>query len=210
MEIFGHAIGNINQTKFLGVVIDDKLSWKPHVQFVCMKVSRIIGIFRRLDGLLTPRAKIILYYGLVYSHLQYGIACWGGVCSSDFEKLFRLQKAVIRLLANAKKFAHTAPLFRDLSLVKLADVRRLEMCKFVHRDLFYLNKFDFNRRSDTHSHNTRFNDLISLPFFYLKKSQQSVFYFGLKLYNELPAHLKVFSDKVSFKINLKSYILSDY
>ena len=38
------AIVEVNKSKFLGVIIDNKLSWKDHISFVCRKVARGIGV----------------------------------------------------------------------------------------------------------------------------------------------------------------------
>ena len=44
LQIDGEAIAEVNKSKFLGVVIDNKLSWKDHISFVCRKVARGIGV----------------------------------------------------------------------------------------------------------------------------------------------------------------------
>ena len=44
LQIDGEAIAEVFKSKFLGVIIDNKLSWKDHIFFVCRKVARGIGV----------------------------------------------------------------------------------------------------------------------------------------------------------------------
>ena len=209
VNLFGKQIERVFQTKFLGVVIDDKISWKPHVQSLCKKMSRMIGILHKLGDFLTLPAKKTIYYSLIYPHLQYAIIFWNGVCRVDFDKLFRLQKAIVRKISGASKFAHTSPIFSELSIVKLAGINRLEMCKFIHHDIRFSNKFNFMSRNMIHNYETRFSTYLDLPNFRSKKSQNSVFYLGLKYYNDLPSNIKCLDDINSFKLKLKYIVLSD-
>ena len=127
----------------------------------------------------------------------------------DFDKLFRLQKAIVRKISGASKFAHTSPIFSELSIVKLAGINRLEMCKFIHHDIRFSNKFNFMSRNMIHNYETRFSTYLDLPNFRSKKSQNSVFYLGLKYYNDLPSNIKCLDDINSFKLKLKYIVLSD-
>ena len=44
ITIDGHKIDQVVKTKFLGVVIDNKLNWKEHVSLISGKISRSIGM----------------------------------------------------------------------------------------------------------------------------------------------------------------------
>jgi hypothetical protein len=77
--------------KFLGVRIDDKLSFKPHIDSLCKVVSRSIGIIYKMSTLIN------LYFALVHSHLTYGITAWGGTASVHLNRLKSLQNRVVNL-----------------------------------------------------------------------------------------------------------------
>ena len=122
-------------------------------------------------------------------------------------KLFRQQKAIIRKISSSKKDAHTAPIFKKLGILSLDDLNRQEMCKFIHNDVFFLHRFDIGTRSAVHSYQTRHHSDLALPRYLTHRAQKSVFYSGVKLFNDLPLNLKSTTDKNSFKINLKRRIL---
>ncbi len=58
-------------TLFLGVIIDSNLSWKPHIQKVCSKLARCMGIMYKAKHVLPKSAMVSLYYTLAYPHLMY-------------------------------------------------------------------------------------------------------------------------------------------
>jgi hypothetical protein len=75
--IKNREISNVKSTNFLGVVIDCTLSWELHIDKVCSRISRNLFIINRLSKILDLNERKILYYGLIYPHLSYGITAWG-------------------------------------------------------------------------------------------------------------------------------------
>ena len=80
--------------KYLGVLIDSKLSWIHHVS----KISRSLGIMYKLRPFLPLKIMKNVYYSLIYSHLVYGIEVWGSACKTELNKLLVLQKRAMRLI----------------------------------------------------------------------------------------------------------------
>ena len=78
--------------KYLGALIDSKLSWK-HVS-----ISRSLGIMYKLQHFLALKIMKNVYYCLIYSHLVYGIEVWGPACKTELNKLLVLQKRATRLM----------------------------------------------------------------------------------------------------------------
>ena len=119
----------------LGVVIDDKLSWKDHIQYVTKKVASAVGILNKLKKSLNLEARKILYYSLIYPYLQYCIIIWGNSQPTLLSPIFIKQKRAIRIINNAGYIDHTNPLFKNSKIVKLHDVYKLEVRKFVYQQL---------------------------------------------------------------------------
>ena len=72
-----------------------------------------------------------LYYSLIYPYLTYGIILWGAACQSHLAKLTIMQKKSVRIISGAHFRAHTETLFKDLRLLKLADLYKLHVNKYV-------------------------------------------------------------------------------
>ena len=99
LQLSGENISRKEKTKFLGLLIDDKLSWKPHSQCVLSKMNRAIGIMFKTRDFLTPSALRMIYFSLVFPYMFYAIIFWGGVCEQQLEKKYtKPRKNVSELL----------------------------------------------------------------------------------------------------------------
>ena len=70
-------MNQVKEDDFLGVILDETLSWKPLISQVVSKVSKSAGINRKSSFCLTRTALCTLYYSRGYSYLQYYILVWG-------------------------------------------------------------------------------------------------------------------------------------
>ena len=92
--------------KYLGVMIDNHLSWKHHINYVALKISRNIGILSKLRHFVPPKTLFGIYNSLIFPYLSYGLVAWGQAAKTHLEKLLTLQKRAVRLI----NFACTFPL----------------------------------------------------------------------------------------------------
>jgi len=74
-----------------------------------------------------------VYYAMAYSHLQYSIINWGASCATNINAAIISQKKLIRILTRSSYNAHTNGLFRQLKLLKLSDIYRLEIRKTMYK-----------------------------------------------------------------------------
>lgn len=118
LAINGNAIDYVTQFNFLGFVIDENISFDPHIQSISNKVARSLGILNKLKRFLPHHILLMLYNSLILPHLQYAILCWGFKNS----RLFKLQKRAIRIITCSKYNAHTDPLFKKMNLLKISDL----------------------------------------------------------------------------------------
>ena len=96
INICGQALSEVTEASFLGILIDNKMTWKPHIQFVCNKVSKCIGILLKARKSLSVQIMNLLYNSLVLPYLQYCITVWGSAYPSLVTHLFILQKRAIK------------------------------------------------------------------------------------------------------------------
>jgi len=126
----GHdKIENVNSFNFLGIHVDEFLSWKVHIDVLSTKLSRTIGIMARMKNMLPCYVLRIIYFSLFASHLTYGILLWG--YAND--KISKLQKRAVRLICNAKYNAHTEPLLKQMAILKFKDILSLLEYKFYYK-----------------------------------------------------------------------------
>ena len=98
-----------NDAKFLGVLLDSTLSWKPYITELSKKLSKTIGIFYKLQHYTTADVLKLLYYALLYLFLIYGSSVWGMAYQSHFDKLQAIQNKFIKAISFSDKY-DTAPI----------------------------------------------------------------------------------------------------
>lgn len=193
--INGSPIRRVNSVKFLGVIIDDKLSWKDHINHIKGKVSKSIGMLscarRNLDCITLKR----LYFAFVHPYLNYCLDVWGRCSQQYFISLFRLQKRAIRTITFSDRRAHSAPLFQSLEIPSLESMYILSvsifMYKFYHRLLPPVVDELFQFNSAVHSVNTRQRCLLHVPITRSKYGKQSIRFRGVQIFNQIPQHVDI-------------------
>ena len=98
LKINDHKIKEVDETKFLGVIIDNNLSWQPHLNSLAKKLRCCSGQLNRIKKYIPETFHKSLYHTLFESHLSYGITVWGGVPHSKLNSIFIAQKFCTRIM----------------------------------------------------------------------------------------------------------------
>ena len=201
--------------KFLGVLLDEHLTWRYHITELSKKLARTCGILFKVRGLLPRSILIMLYNALVLSFVQYGIIVWGQTFGSYLEPLSKLQKRAVRAISHQTFLAHSLPIFKDLKLLRIDDIFKSKLLTFVYESInkltpVYFHDF-FCTNASIHSHNTKQSargDLFLAQRNTLQYGLRSIRYTGAKLWNGLPTTIRSLPSKFLFKNHLKGYFLN--
>ena len=203
--------------KFLGVLMDEHLSWKFHITELTKKLSRTTGIFFKIRHYLPLDILKNLYYSIFSSFLSYGSSTWGLSYDTYLAPLFLLQKKVLRTISSQPFLSSTTPIFHSLKILKLNDMINHEILKLVYKSLNGLSPSHFQNyfqlSNTVHSHQTRQaarGDIfqpIRNTFLY---GLRSIKYIGAKLWNCIPTFIKVSASFNTFKSKLKEFVINGY
>ena len=111
IHIGKHEIEQVSKLKYLGVIIDNKLNCKPHIQYLCSKLSSCFLVLLKLRAYVNISVLKTVYHSLVYFHLQYCITTWELASSTALDPLEKLHKYFIRIISYCSYKSHTSPLF---------------------------------------------------------------------------------------------------
>jgi len=131
----GHILDRVSSTKFLGVIIDDKFTWKLHIDYIYNKLSKAIGIIRRASQLLYGESLQMLYNSLIKPHFTYCITIWGNSFKTYIHKLYILQKRVVRIISRSEFHSHTAPLFQTYNIMTVYELYIYFVGLFIYKSL---------------------------------------------------------------------------
>ena len=89
----GHPLDQVNTFKYLGVLLSHDLSWSEHVQFICSKARKLLGLlYRWFYNNMSSDSLLQLYIFLVRPHLEYATAVWSPHLKKDKDTLEKIQK----------------------------------------------------------------------------------------------------------------------
>ena len=133
ISLNGQPIKYTDTFKYLGVVLDDTLSFKDHVDYVRTKVSKILGMFSRIRPSLTPEAANRLYKAMVLPVLDYCDAVWRECGQGNSDKIERLQRRAARIVYfKAASKLSTDQIMTKLGLEPLYYERRTHILRFFN------------------------------------------------------------------------------
>ena len=203
-------INRVSQTSFLGVLIDDKLSFNVHVQHVKTKLSRALGIMFKLSNTVPDYILMTLYYSIFYPHLIYSITVWGNSNKNNINVIKSLQRKAFKILfhndlalVNFSSLMTFDNIYAYFILIKL--FKCITMCHHRYFSLKFLNHVP------DHCHLTRFNSSnhFNTPKFNKVLPQKFFFYQSIYFFNILPELLKNIRNLSVFKKLLKSYYVEN-
>ena len=103
LKMHDNILEQVTQTKFLGVIIDEELSWIPHINYKTTKLKCCMGSLNRIKENVPASLHKSLYHTLFESHLTYGITVWGGAPDKYIDQLFTVQKMCMRIMFGDKE-----------------------------------------------------------------------------------------------------------
>ena len=212
LKINNAEIPKVTATKFLGIVIDDRLNWNPHIQSVKSKLPSILSIMYKASTLIATPGMYTLYCSLFQPYMSYCNEIWGNCNASNVKCLCIIQRKAVRLICNAERLAHTNELFKELYIMKFPEYVQYKtailMFHLFHGTLPIHLQNRFTVHSTTRS-TRRINTFVMVQArTNIKAMCLSVS--GVKLWNSLSNNLRDCNGVIIFKKNLKKYFISNY
>lgn len=210
IKIAGKMITRVESTKFLGIVIDSKLSWEPHLKFIRKKIAKGLGIICKAKKYLLKHTLRSLYFSFIYPYISYGIEAWGSAAACHTLPIFKLQKKIIRLITLSHFRAHTLPLFHHLNILTFYEIYIQQLCLLM----FKINNLQcpatisnmYQKNYEYHSHSTRSSYKFRLPLYHYSSLHKSFLYKSIVIWNYVITKIDHHCSVHSFKHRLKIYL----
>ena len=153
----GTNIEQVTHKKFLGVIINESLTWREQMKMVETKVLQSIAVLHKTMHVLNCQALHTLYQSLVESHMSYCCEIWGSMYQPRLRKVFMLQTKAIRIIYNLNYHDHTSVFFHSSTILKLHDL-------VTYKTMIILYK----------SNNHSFQTTRQSKLFYVKKTNTTL------------------------------------
>ena len=208
IDFHNQQIKRTSQIKFLGIILDEHLTWNSHINELCSKLKRLFHIFYNIRNFLNKDNIKTLYYALVYSRIKYGISVYGQACDSKLKRIQTLQNRLLKVLSGKNYRFSTDMLHTEFEILKIKDIVKQEVITFVHN--YFSNSlppvFDgyFETLASNHNRNTRHgSNLIKITSHTTNFAASSIKIQGAKIWNRLDNNLKSITKVKTFRNKFK-------
>ena len=203
-----------NQALFVGVNIDEHLTWKQHITRVNALIRTKAGTLFRLRNFVPQNILVLLYKAFIQPYITYGLEVWGNTYSSYLNPILITQKMCLRAITFSGLRNPSSPLFHKLRILDVYKLYKLLVGNFVF-DLYHQNvphpMTDYFQVVD-HCYDTRqkLGMNLTLPKMHTCKGQSAISYTGAQLWNSLPNVIKAHTSRCSFTKALREHLLLEY
>ena len=143
---------------------------------------------------------------------MYCVSVWASTYPTNLNHIIILQKRLVRIISNQSFDAHTAPLFRELKILRFTDIFLFQLGKFMY--LFKLGLLPeifnglFFTNNQMHSYNSRKSNAFHIFPCRTNLRRFATRFQGPKFFNSLPDNIKNAVSISHFKTKLKASLLS--
>jgi hypothetical protein len=156
LKVSNVVIERKTETRFLGVILDDKLKWNSHITHLKTKMSRYIGILYKIKRYLPFQARLQIYHSFVQSHLNYCSLIWGFSTRSNIQSVFSKQKKGMRAIVpgfinyryrDGVIPGHTKPHFKEYKILTVQGIIASNALTLIHKIRHFPNSVPSSIRS---------------------------------------------------------------
>ena len=206
-------INRDTKVKYLGIILQEHLSWDDHTNEICNKLKRFFPLFYNIRNYLNKENIITIYYTMIYSRIKYGSIVTGQTTKLNHDKIQVMQNKLLKVLYMKKYCYSTNKLHNELSILKYEDMIKQEtfsfMYAYIHEKLPSVFKNYFHHRQ-------KVSDMIEekrkrrfiLPRVFSNIGESTIKYTGSKLINENAFELKLENSMKTFRKHIKTFLLN--
>ena len=210
----GVDIERVTEYKYLGVVIDSKLKFQANHQYLKKKMIKKISFLQRNKNNYDTSTKTTLFKSLISPHVDFYSTILLMATETQIHEIQVLQNRALRAILKLDNRSNVDEMLRALNLMDIKQRIAYNVILLIHKmkmrmlpDYLVLN---LNFVSDVQPYNLRSNEKFRLPSYVAYVAQNSLFYKGVSMYNEMLDHINVTNDLNVFKKELTDYVKLKY
>ena len=212
LKLNDSCISKVDKFKLLGIYIDHRLNFNDHIEYILTKININLGIIFRIKKHLNGNTKKLLYDSLIFSHLFYGNLIWGCTNISSINKLFIVQKKIIKALFKTNNLKSNLNIFNINNVLTIFEINSFKSSlltfKLINNILTTSDDLinnTFKIAQSSHSNRITNTNLIKPLLIKNKITSRNFCHYGPQYWNKLPLYLRLLTNFIEFKKNLKTY-----
>jgi hypothetical protein len=206
-------ISRVASTKYLGLILNEKLNWKDHLEKMKSKLAPASGILWKMKDLMPTHAKKLVFDSLFGSHLNYMAPVWGFSPGSHISDIQVLQNRALRNVFNLPFLTNRVEMYSHL-VGKQLPVRGNALLKTaitVHKLIngHAFSNLKFTLASEVHRKNLRNKSSLRPALQHSTFGTRSLETIGPRIYNKIPNEIKSKKSASAFKQSLSRHLHSE-
>lgn len=196
----------VDKQTHLGLIMDNRMTWKDHINHVCNKLRAILAKFSIIKHKIPYQNLLLLYNSLVESTISYGLSSYGRTFKSHLDLIYNLQLRILKTIVPEKvkikyKDDHRE-IFHFCKVLPIHEKTKYHLLteNFFNTDLQVLVKHSKDTRS-------RRNGKLIIPYYVNNYGKRTLKSMIPRLINELPLNVKSKITTKKLKIELKQHFL---
>ena len=209
----GQEVKRVKLVKYLGLMVDDKLVWGQHIDYISSKIIHGIGILKGIRHFIPRDSLLLLYHTLIEPYFRYCSILWGQCGETLEDKLQTLQKKAAQTIAKLRHDeANHYELLTEFGWLSVRNLISLDTAIFAYKEInnLYPEQPDspFQRLDYLHSYSMRSvsNNNLFIPRGETNNFQKTMAFAGSKIWNEIPKEIRMAQTLYSFKEHLKKHL----
>ena len=211
MELYGNCkVEIVEEFKYLGVIIDNHLKFKKNIDYFVKKVGAKISYFGRISNKLNFEARILVYHTIIEPYFNYCSSIIFLSNEGDLKKLQKQQNRALRIILQCSKLTKIEYMHNKLGFLNIWQNTVYNVLVLIYKCINnmmpgYMSKYLIYNK-EQHDYETRQREHFRLPKCTKSSTQNSLYYKGLKLFNQLPYELKYSVNLHAFKEGCKNHV----
>ena len=217
--IGGNTLQRVDFTKFLGVFIDEKLTFKHHIDYITGKINKVNSMLFKRRDLIPQHCRRSLYFALVNSHVQYGLALYGNANHTTIKSLNCAVNKVLRTLQNESRYCNSKQLYLTYNVLPVNLLFNFTIAKMIFKTINHTDenkpmsqaiKDAFTVHTTNHSYPTR---LSNTNYLYTESNQgffKSYVFSNILVWNNIPASIRSCNSLHKFSFLYKNFLYDSW
>ena len=214
IKINNNIIKREEKSKYLGILIDETLSFKPHITELITKLTKIVNSFKIVKHYVPIKNRMLLFDAYFISKLQYGIEIYGSANNMLMQKLQVKQNRALKTLFNLDYLTPTKQLHKDYKVLMVKDRYKLNLSKFAYKQQNNLLPTTlenyFTNVKEKHNYQTRTNEDININNIKTEIGKRSIKYQGAHNWNSIPIIIRKSKTLKTFAKSTQKHLISQY
>lgn len=208
----GTKLERVESIKYLGIIIDDKLRFKDHCEYMLKKIGKKTSFLNRMGNYVSAYTRCVIYKAIIAPHFEYCATLLVAMGETELKKLQIAQNRAMRVILQCNRYTKVEDMLSAVQFMSIRQRLYYNVCTFIFKAVKNLLPKEFKNRLQIvrtkSGRETRQAENIVIQFRRTRSAQKSMYYEGVKIYNALPIELKGCEKVEQFKRMLKEYVVS--